>query len=137
MSGSGLPTAAARPALRVPAFGWGEDDIPTHVLRIDPADGTVGVFGDAPVVALLSRPVDRWSVTGESFVVTRGAEPVAGTVGTSPDGQAIVWTPAHPLCAGVEHRVRATGLRDSRGRPVTTHESSFVPCDLKLSDLFG
>lgn len=130
------PAAAARPSLRVSAPAR-EDEVPTRVLRIDPADGAVGVFGDAPVVAVLSRPVDRWSVTGESFAVTRDAEPVAGSVGASPDGHAIVWTPACPLCAGVEHRVRAAGLRDSRGRPVTAHESGFVPCDMTLSDLFA
>jgi hypothetical protein len=114
-----------------------DDDAPTRVLRIDPAPGSAGVFGDAPVVAVLSRPLDRSSVTPESFSVTCGGRPASGLATTSPDGRAIVWTPGRPLTAGVEHHVRATALRDTRGRLVPDFASTFVPCGVTLADLFG
>jgi hypothetical protein len=123
--------------LRVPAQVAADDDVPTRVLRIDPADGAVGVFGDAPVVAVLSRPLDRWSVNDATFEVRGDGGSVPGTLRTSPDGRAVVWTPACPLTAGRVHQVVADGLRDVRGRPVEKHQSTFVPCAMTVSDLLA
>lgn len=132
---SGLVASTGRPLLRVPAQAAADDEVPTRVLRIDPADGAVGVFGDAPVVAVLSRALDRRSVNDITFEVRGDAGPVAGSLRTSPDGRAVVWTPACPLLAGQVHQVVAFGLRDARGRPVEKHRSTFVPCAMTLSDL--
>jgi hypothetical protein len=134
---SGLVAAAGRPVLRVSAQAAADDDVPTRVLRIDPADGAVGVFGDAPVVAVLSRPLDRPSVNDTTFEVRGDAGPVAGTLRTSPDGRAVVWTPTRPLTPGQVHQVAAAGLRDARGQPVEPHRSTFVPCAMTESDLLA
>ena len=134
MSGP-APGALPRSPRRAPSPA--DDAAPTRVLRIDPAPGTVGVFGDAPVVALLTRPVDGLSVAVDTFQVTCDGRPVEGTLRASPDGRAIVWTPLRPLAPGAEHHVRCAGLRDSLGRPVLPYDSAFVPCAVTLADLFG
>jgi hypothetical protein len=118
-------------------FGGPPDDGPTFVVRVDPRDGASGVFRDAPVVVSLSHPVEPGSLTSDTLSVEAAGDAVPGRLHMSPDGAVVIWVAAGPLQPGVEHRVRATGLRDWRGLPVEPHESRFVPCSLAIGDVFG
>jgi hypothetical protein len=95
----------------------------------------MGVMADTPVVARLSHAVPPDSVTAETFDVQAQGTPVAGTLRCSPDGHLLIWCPASALDPGVTHDVRIHGLRDTRGRELAPHRSSFTPCDLISPDL--
>lgn len=110
-------------------------DDPVRVVRVDPHDGATGVFRDTPVVASLSHPLQPSSVTAESFAVEDEAGAVPGRAALSPDGRCLIWRGDRLLLAGVAHRVRLAGLRDTRGRALDPHHSRFVPCALTLGDL--
>ena len=144
MSGPATPGAAVGPGgrqtLRASTLpsSRGVDDggHPTRIVRMDPADAARGVFRDAPVVAILSGPVEVGSLGEESFaVLDYAAGRVSGRLEASPDRRVLVWVPLRPLTPGVEHLVRVAGLRDARGRTIDAHESTFVPCDVILADL--
>ena len=123
--------------LRAPGTLWPPvpDGCASCVLRVDPADGSRGVFRDAPVVVCFSRPADRRTVSAETFLVVDEEGVVAGEVWTSLDGRVAVWTPAGLLTPGRVHGVRLAGVRDLRGGEVSVHESAFVPGALARSDL--
>jgi hypothetical protein len=107
------------------------------VLRVNPEDGAVGVFRDAPVIVSLSHPVDPASLTPDAVrVETSDGAVVEGRVSPSPDGAVLIWTAARTLTAGTVHFVALRGLRDRRGLDLKPHVTRFVPCDLTLSDLF-
>jgi hypothetical protein len=107
------------------------------VLRVNPEDGAVGVFRDAPVIVSLSHPVDPGSLTPDAVrVETSDGAVVEGRVSPSPDGAVLIWTAARTLTAGTVHFVALRGLRDRRGLELKPHVTRFVPCDLTLSDLF-
>lgn len=114
----------------------GDDGEPT-VLRVNPEDGAVGVFRDAPVIVSLSHPVDLQCLTPEAVrVETSDGAAVEGRVSASPDGAVLIWTAARALTAGAIHFVALRGLRDRRGHALKPHVTRFVPCDLTLADLF-
>lgn len=117
------------------AFGRPPGDGPSRIVRIDPQDGAYGVFCDAPVVARLSHPADLTTVGAHTLQVEDDIGLLPGVVLASPDAHVLVWRPMQPLRPGIEHVVRAEGLRDQRGRPVDHHRSWFVPCALAWSDL--
>lgn len=108
---------------------------PARVVRIDPPDGTVGVFRDACVVAHLSQPIDPDSVSNESFCVADGVDHVPATVRMSPDRRTILWQPLRWLSPDRDHRVRLCGVRDSAGADVSAHESVFRSCSLLSQDM--
>ena len=118
-------------------FGGPPDDGPTCVVRVDPRHGSRGVFRDAPVVVSLSHPVEPGSLTSDTLRVEAEGDAVPGRLLMSPDGAVLIWMASAPLQPGVEHQVRAAGLRDWRGRPVEPHESWFVPCSLAIGDVSG
>jgi hypothetical protein len=134
---SAAPAEAVARGLRAPGTAWGgaPDGATPRVLRVDPPDGARGVFRDAPVVASFSRPADPRTVSPETFLVVDDQGGVPGGVWTSLDGRVAVWTPARLLSAGRLHCVRLAGLRDVQGRPMSVHESAFVPGFLALGDL--
>ncbi len=121
--------------MSAPRVRSAEAERPPRVLRLDPPDGARGVFRDASVVAVLSRPVEVPFVGAAAFTVCDRDGPVPGQVLASPDGRVLVWRPERLLSAGVEHLVRVAGLRDTGGRELVAHESAFVPCDVSASDL--
>jgi hypothetical protein len=107
------------------------------VLRVNPEDGAVGVFRDAPVIVSLSHPLDPACLTtGIVRVETSDGSVVEGRVTSSPDGAVLIWTAARTLAAGAVHFVALRGLRDRRGLELKPHVTRFVPCDLTLADLF-
>jgi hypothetical protein len=112
-------------------------DAPCWVVHVEPAPGERLVLRDTPVLLRLSRPADAASVSPDTVRVVDPAGPVPCDVKLSGDGQVVIWRARRPLLAGVPHVVRATGLRDGRGRPVEEHESAFVPCGLGREDLAG
>lgn len=112
----------------------GDHEAPS-VLRVNPEDGAIGVFRDAPVIVSLSHPIDPESLHGFRVETSDGAV-LDGRVIPSPDGAVLMWTPSRALTPGGVHFVVLRGLRDRRGRELTPHVTRFVPCDLSLSDLF-
>jgi len=109
---------------------------PPLVLRIHPRDGATGVFRDATVVACLSHAADVSSVGPDTFrVLEQGTVTVPGRVSLSSDRNLVIWTAGRLLTPGVEHVVRAEGLRDVRGLALGPYVSRFVPCDLVHSDV--
>lgn len=119
------------------AFGGGSSDDPPSFLRVDPANGAVGVFRDSPVVLTVSAPVDQASLSPATVRVEDGSEPLPGQIFSSPDARVVIWSPDRPMTPGVPHVVRARGLRDQRGRELPAHQSWFVCCDLLCTDLTG
>jgi hypothetical protein len=113
------------------------DGTPGALVRIDPRDGSVCVFRDTPVVAHFSRPLDPTGVTAQTFRVQDDQGPVPGRLRLSPDASVLIWEPAEPLAAYVHHFVVSSGLRDARGRELTTHLSRFLTCDLMQRDISG
>lgn len=125
--------SAARGGLR---SGPAEAEEPT-VLRVNPEDGAVGVFRDAPVIVSLSHPVDLDSLSPDAVrVETSDGTAVEGRLTPSPDGAVLIWTAAAVLTPGIVHFVALRGLRDRRGLDLKAHVTRFVPCDLTLADLF-
>jgi hypothetical protein len=109
---------------------------PPLVLRIHPRDGATGVFRDATVVACLSHAADASTVGPDTFRVEEpDGAPVPGRVSLSADRALVIWTAGRLLTPGVEHVVRAEGLRDVRGLPLDACTSRFVPCDLVYDDV--
>jgi hypothetical protein len=131
-----LPVTVTRQGLRSNSVGWDgpPGDRRAGVVRIDPADGAAGVFRDDPVVAVLSHPADAASVTAAAFRVEDEAGAVDGILRLSPDARVVVWTPAAPLRADADHLVSIAGLRDLRGREMTTHRSRFRACRFTARD---
>jgi hypothetical protein len=109
---------------------------PPLVLRIHPRDGATGVFRDATIVACLSHAADVASVSADTFrVLEPGGVAVPGRLSLSADRSLVIWTAGRLLTPGVEHVVRAEGLRDARGLPLRPCVSRFVPCDLVHGDV--
>ena len=133
---AGMVASGVRATLRAGAVA-GDAEAPS-VLRVNPEDGAVGVFRDAPVIVSLSHPVDLRSLTPEAVrVETSDGAVVEGRVSPSPDGAVLIWTAVRTLTAGTVHFVALRGLRDRRGLDLKPHVTRFVPCDLTLSDLFA
>jgi Bacterial Ig-like domain len=132
---AGAVALGVRGTLRAGAVA-GDAEAPM-VLRVNPEDGAVGVFRDAPVIVSLSHPVDPGSLTPEAVrVETSDGAVVEGRVSPSPDGAVLIWTAVRTLTPGIVHFVALRGLRDRRGLDLKPHVTRFVPCDLTLSDLF-
>ena len=131
------PVAVSRRGLRSNslAFGGPSDDTPGQFVRVDPADGSSGVFRDTPVVARLSHPGDPTSLSEETFRVTDASGTVPARLRLSPDRMVVIWQAERLLEPGVQHFVISTGLQDVRGRPVLPHLSRFLPCALARQDL--
>ncbi|HET8646814.1 MAG TPA: Ig-like domain-containing protein, partial [Vicinamibacteria bacterium] len=128
-----------RPALETPSLRphgllpGSFDEGGPRVIRIDPADGAEGVFGDAPVVITLSHAADATTLGPRSVRVCAGDE-IDGRLALSPDGRVVIWTAQQPLQAR-EHVVEVSGLRDRRGRDVRPHRSTFTVAYESLSAL--
>ena len=131
-----LPVTVTRQGLRSNSVGWDgpPGDRRAGVVRIDPGDGTAGVFRDDPVVAVLSHPADAASLTDETFRVADESGTVAGILRLSPDARVVVWTPCAPLRPDADHLVSIAGLRDLRGREMTSHKSRFRACRFTARD---
>lgn len=129
----------SRQGLRTATVGWDgpPGDRPARVVRIDPADGTTGVFLDDPVVVTLSHSADVATATAETFRVADDAGDVPGGLRTSLDARVLVWTPRRPLRPGVEHTVTIAGLQDLRGREMVPHASRFTPCRFSARDVMS
>jgi hypothetical protein len=108
---------------------------PAAVHAVDPGDGASQVLCDAPIVLHLSAPIDPSSLSAQTVHVQDSGGPLAGWLKISPDGHVVIWGGARPFRAGALHFVVVRGLRDTLGRPVPSHFSSFVPCDLTRDDL--
>jgi hypothetical protein len=106
-----------------------------RVLRVDPADGSTGVFLDVTVVVTLSHPVDAADVGPATVCVRVEGEAAPGGLAVSPDGTVVIWTPLLPLLAGGLHVLSVAGLHDRGGREVVPHRSVFRCGPHTLEDL--
>ncbi len=121
-----------------PLPGWRDaarrpDTLPV-VLHVDPDDGRLGVFCDAPVVVRLSQPVDCARLPEHSVSVRDPTGAVPGAVCVVGDGDVLVWTASRRLRPDAPHFVVVAGLIDRRGREVPRHLSRFVPCGFGSDD---
>lgn len=112
------------------------DNSAVRVLRVDPRDGAVGIYRDAPVVIRLSHPADPESLSSATVCVQDPEGSLPGLLERSPDDQVLIWRGERPFVPGVLHFVVASGVRDRRGRGLPTHVSRFVPCDIGRDDVF-
>lgn len=103
-------------------------DEPPAVVHVDPDDGRVGVFCDAPVVLHLSQPLDEATLSGATFSVRDPTGTVPGAWHLLGGGDVLVWRASRRLQPDMTHFVIAHGLLDRRGRQVPQHLSRFVPC---------
>lgn len=106
----------------------------TRIEVIDPADGAHTVFRDTCVMARFSTPADPASLSSATFRIEDDDGIVPATLRLSPDRRVLIWKADRPLVPGMKHVVQAHGLRDAQGRPMTSHSSHFVPCDLASTD---
>ena len=131
-SAGAVAWSGARGTLRAGAVP-GDAEAPT-VLRVNPEDGAVGVFRDAPVIVSLSHPVDPGSLTPEAVrVETSDGAVVEGRVRPSPDGAVLIWTAARSLTAGTVHFVALRGLRDRRGLDLKPHVTRLIKSSKRRS----
>ncbi|MBN2369979.1 MAG: hypothetical protein JXO72_05780 [Vicinamibacteria bacterium] len=107
----------------------------TSVERIDPDDGSCGVFRDTIILIRLSYPIDPLSLSNESVRVETPDGTVPGRVALSPDGAVLLWRAHSLLEPRCIHVVLAEGLRDTRGEAVDRRTSRFMTSDLTLGDL--
>jgi hypothetical protein len=127
--------------LRRPWRGWDAlpaspaGDGPAVVERVDPADGSVGVFRDAAVLLRFSRPADPGSIHTGHLRVEDPKGPVPGCLRLSPDGRVVVWTAGRLLDAETLHFIIGSGLRDDRGMSMALHLSRFVPGRMTQQEL--
>jgi hypothetical protein len=105
------------------------------VVRVEPPDGSSGILRDAPVLARVSHRLDPRTLSAESIRIIDPSGPISMRIELSRDGFVLIGRPERLLEPGVEHRFLILGLRDTRGREVTPHESRFVPGGLGLHDL--
>ncbi|MGH8015498.1 MAG: Ig-like domain-containing protein, partial [Candidatus Zixiibacteriota bacterium] len=83
---------------------------PLTVLSISPADGTVGISVNSPVVVTFSSPVDPATITGASFQV----QGVSGTY--SVNGAIVTFTPNSALAENTTYSVTlTTAIADMKG----------------------
>jgi hypothetical protein len=135
-----VPAPDPTPLLLRPPFraqAGATADKPLRVERIDPPHGAAGVFRDANVLVCLSHPAEPASVCPETLTVCDSLGTVPGRLLLSPDRQLVIWRPERLLRAGDAHLVVVSGVRDTGGRELAAHASSFVPCDLASADLSG
>ena len=140
VGGGGGPITLQRLGLRLsggPPPTGSSGNGPTRIERVDPPDGSAGVFRDVPVLARFSRPIGDASLDAASFRIEDELGLLPGVLRLSPDGAVAIWQPEHRLRAGVEHRVVVRGVRDLRGEPVEPHESVFRTGSLSRDDLYG
>jgi hypothetical protein len=107
------------------------------VRRVDPVDGSTGIFRDASIVLHVSHRLDESSLDASAFGVWDLEGPVPGTFTLAGCGDVLVWTGTRPLRADVVHVVVARGLRAADGHEIPEHCSRFVPCALAFEDLRG
>jgi hypothetical protein len=93
---------------------FGCDTSAPTVESTSPGDGQSGVAADAHVTAAFSEPCDASTVTPDSFVLTAGGAPVAGSVSLS--GRTAVFDPETDLSAATTYRATLnTAVADAAG----------------------
>ena len=127
---SALPVARDGLALRLRDL----ESEATRIEVIDPADGARTVFRDACVLARFTSPADPASLSSATFHIEDDDGIVPATLRLSPDRRVLIWKADRPLIPGMRHVIQAQGVRDAQGRPVASHRSDFVPCDLASTD---
>jgi hypothetical protein len=131
------PETAALNGLRPhrPLVSGPPGDARARVVRVDPADGSAGVFLDATVVVTLSHPVDAATVGPATVRVRSEGEATPGALAVSPDGRVVIWTPLLPLLPCAPHVLTVDGVHDRCGREVIPHRSTFRCGPHTLQDL--
>lgn len=122
--------------IRPPTSRLGGERVPS-VVHVEPSDGLVGVFRDAPVIVRVSHPLDERSLERAEVCVRGPQGPVPGEVRLAGVGDVLVWTPAQPLLGDAPHFLVLRELHDRRGRALAPHVSRFVTWAFCQADLAG
>jgi hypothetical protein len=111
--------------------GSGSDTNPPTVLAISPPASSAGVPVNAPVVALLSKPIDPTSIGPNSIQLTPA---VSAAVSLASDQVTLTFTPSANLAVSTTYAVKVSGFRDTDGNAVTAFVSSFVTSSSNVPD---
>ncbi len=122
--------------IRPPTSRIGGDRAPS-IVHVEPGDGLVGVFRDAPVIVRVSHPLDERSLEQAEVLVRGPYGPVPGGLRLAGAGDVLVWTPAEPLLGDAPHFLVLRALHDRRGRALAPHVSRFVTWAFCQADLAG
>lgn len=101
-----------------------------QVLSSSPAAGARAVPLDTPVSVLFSVPVDRASVTADSFRLSTGTQNVPAAVSAAADGRSATLVPAAPLASNTPYSINITAaVHDPAGHAMTPFQAAFTSVD--------
>ncbi|HEX3742727.1 MAG TPA: Ig-like domain-containing protein [Bryobacteraceae bacterium] len=113
--------------------GTGVDFTVPTVVRISPADRSVGAPINSVITLELSKPIDSGTVNAESLTVTDQTAgtgtPLSGTYSVSPNGMVLTFAPSQNLAPGDEFRViwgQIAPITDMAGNAVMEDVRSFT-----------
>ncbi len=118
------------------SFTTGADTMRPQVRAVYPAPAETVCSDSFGVAIMFTEPV--MNLTSTTFEVRGAAGPLAGVYGTESDGYVAHFTPTTRAFAdGETITVRASGVTDSIGQPMTTtlthefrvHSAACAPCD--------
>jgi hypothetical protein len=94
------------------------DTILPTVLSAVPYNGSTGVAVNATPGVVLSKPIDPVSVNGNTFQITDGGTPLAGTFFLNSTDTRVEFVPNSPLPAGANLVMTLNGVLDVVGHPI-------------------
>ncbi|WP_373047402.1 Ig-like domain-containing protein [Vulgatibacter sp.] len=132
---------AARNSLNATAFSFTVEGIAPASSGMVPANGAVGVLGDAVLAASFSEQMDPDSINAATFTLTCDGAPVAGVITVAADGRSAAFDPAAPLLAAASCTARLDGPTDAAGNALPIATSTFTvvsgPVAVALSPATG
>jgi RHS repeat-associated protein len=120
--------ALANPGTFSLTTGTITDTTTPSVTSVSPSNTQTGVPVNAIMQLAFSKPVDPWTATSTTVLVTNANEvPVPGTVSLSTNGQTATFTPSGPLDSFTTYYLQATsGVTDMEGHGLSGFGSSFT-----------
>lgn len=95
------------------------------VVRTTPSKGRTDVALNIQVEAVFTEPLDRASLTGNSFRVLKNGQPIPGVIALSSDGMTATFTPEDPLDQLTSYTIElTTSIRDLDGDTLEQAETA-------------
>jgi len=95
------------------------DLVPPTVTVTNPANSTIGVAFNLPIVITFNEPVDQTSITALTFMVNQGTTKVPGTITTT--ATTATFTPTSNLLPSTVYNISlTTGVKDVAGNALTS-----------------